>query len=97
MIKEIQKVKLTFMALVMAILNVFLWGAVAEDMWHWFIVPLGAPSLDWLYLIGLSLCLSMIKRDYEHPDRTAMEAIKWQFTLAAGLFTIWGIGAICSL
>ena len=77
--------------LVMLLVN-FASGAwyafVASKLYAWFIVPLGAPLLNWWYIWGLLLMIELIVMPYTYKhtndkDDTAKKAAKFFIKIIA--------------
>jgi hypothetical protein len=54
---------------------------VLMDMWTWFVVPLGVPTIGMAHVLGLRLCVSLFTNRYHKDTRTAAEILIYGFVL----------------
>jgi len=86
------------LAFACAIARPFLWVAVSEDLWSWYVVPLGAPTLNWAALWGLALVAICLRPGRTHifKDDVLIDnhAASAAFGNLLALLAMWGIGAL---
>ncbi len=88
-------------ALVLAAAGFVLVGAALASLWGWFLVPLGAPSINVAHAVGLYTTLMLLARLSGLARETAPRRARGQATQimqACGVtLTGWGVGYIAHL
>lgn len=64
------------LALVFGLVNAFLRGWVLTQLWSWFLVPLGLPSVSLAQAIGIGLTIQLIAGLADIPRTKAPEDLK---------------------
>jgi hypothetical protein len=54
-------------------IGIMIRGLVTMDLWEWFIVPLGVPSIGFGHALGLTLFLGFATYNYAVDERTQTE------------------------
>lgn len=80
----------TLLAFLLAVGGMFLFPLVARDLWNWFVVPFGTPTMTYAWMFGLWTLKAMLtmKRDKD----TSLGTMGFYFF---SILISWGIGALC--
>ena len=71
--------------------SLFIRALVLVDLWKWFVIPLGAPTIGLAHALGLSLILEWCTKSSKADGRTTVDTIVDGTILS--LF-VWVFGAI---
>jgi len=75
------------------VLAVLFSGVVIQDMWSWFVVPLGAPPIGIAHGLGLRLTLSWCTAITRPNDDKFSEVVVRGACITA---MVWGLGYLYS-
>ena len=87
-------------SLLMIPVTLLVCGVALQDLWGWFIVPLGVGSLLFWQALGLSLVVGTMTMRFTPQDLEADEDVSWKvntFGPTLRWLLAWGIGALFSL
>jgi hypothetical protein len=82
-----------FFAFFFGILTLMLQGVVFQDMWGWFIVPLGVMALSWEHALGLWFFIRWCGHSRTtHDDEDENAPLKNVAAALGVTLVIWGLG-----
>ena len=79
------------------VMTVALNGWALALMWGWFVVPLGLPSIDWLWAGGLATIISFLTQDPNAAQKEQKDSDVWMNVAIAFIRPVltvlfaWGI------
>jgi hypothetical protein len=88
----------SILALIVLVLAVLITGVVLQDLWLWFVVPLGAVAIGQWHAMGLAtiirLCTFSISKDeIDNEVSDKVTFTRYVAAIAVPLF-MWGLGWI---
>lgn len=73
--------------LLIALLSVPWWAFVAQKVWGWYVMPLGAPAIGFWQLCGLSTAVRFLLGSYASNNATKTDVAK-------DVLTAWIVPAV---
>lgn len=88
----------TLINLILAIACLFLGALVVQDIYTWFVVPLGAPTLNYWHVFGLLnfkalMVYGLMKKE---EDNSSEQALAKLLSYLIFLLFIWASGGFAS-
>ena len=86
--------------LLVTVVNFVLFGFVFQDLWGWFMVPLGLPVISYAHAWGLALLYDINALNIKQVDikatseATEEEKITRTLTVLLGYLLLWGLAWI---
>lgn len=85
------------LALLFVILTTLLGGLVLQDLWGWFIVPLGVMQISIVHAIGISLVVRLVTYTIPKGNEDMGDTLSRVIASILYLLAVWGIGFIVHL
>ena len=90
----------TTITILMIPITIVICGVALQDLWGWFVVPLGVSAITFWHALGFSTLISALTAQADSASLEAPETARWIvntiFPPLKWLFA-WGLGALWSL